>query len=168
MFKEQKGITLVALVITIIVLLILAGVSISLVVNEGGVLNKAQGAVKSTEEATVSQEIQLSVAEAQMAYMDAWTKDQSVDRMTYYKDIKYYTNNCASVNKAAGSLKVEEYPEETVDGVKRGGTNWIKVTYLSNSNVTYTATFDVTQLSTTFEITHEVKSTTPPAGGNTI
>ena len=38
MFRKQKGITLIALVITIIVLLILAGVSINLVVGEGGIL----------------------------------------------------------------------------------------------------------------------------------
>lgn len=45
MLKGQKGITLVALVITIIVLIILAGVSIALVFNEDGIINKAtQGA----------------------------------------------------------------------------------------------------------------------------
>ena len=42
MIKSQKGITLVALIITIIVMLILAGVSISLVLDEGGVLKQAQ------------------------------------------------------------------------------------------------------------------------------
>ena len=39
MFKNQKGITLVALVITIIVLLILAGVAITLAVNQGELWN---------------------------------------------------------------------------------------------------------------------------------
>ena len=39
--KDQKGITLVALVITIIVLLILAGVSLSLVVGDNGILGRA-------------------------------------------------------------------------------------------------------------------------------
>ena len=43
--RNQKGITLVALVITIIVLLILAGVSISLVLGQNGVLNQASNAV---------------------------------------------------------------------------------------------------------------------------
>lgn len=42
MLKEQKGITLVALVITIIVLLILAGVTISLVIGNNGILNQAR------------------------------------------------------------------------------------------------------------------------------
>lgn len=45
MLKGQKGITLVALIITIIVLLILAGVSISLVIGQNGILNQSKQAV---------------------------------------------------------------------------------------------------------------------------
>lgn len=44
MLKGQKGITLVALVITIIVLIILAGVSIALLVDQDGIVNKAKDA----------------------------------------------------------------------------------------------------------------------------
>lgn len=46
MFKGQKGITLVALVITIIVLLILAGVTISLTLGDNGIFTTAQTAAK--------------------------------------------------------------------------------------------------------------------------
>ena len=42
MFKQERGITLVALVVTIVVLLILAGVSISLVIGQNGIVTKAQ------------------------------------------------------------------------------------------------------------------------------
>jgi len=42
--KNQKGITLVALVITIVVLLILAGVTISMVMGDNGVLSNSQKA----------------------------------------------------------------------------------------------------------------------------
>ena len=42
MFKGEKGITLVALVVTIVVLLILAGVSISLVIGQNGMIQKAK------------------------------------------------------------------------------------------------------------------------------
>lgn len=42
MLKQQKGITLVALVITIVVLIILAGVAISLTLGENGIFNKAK------------------------------------------------------------------------------------------------------------------------------
>ena len=50
-FKESKGITLIALVITIIVLLILAGVSIAMLTGENGILTQAQRAKSETENA---------------------------------------------------------------------------------------------------------------------
>lgn len=50
--KSNKGITLIALVITIVVLLILAGVSITALTDEDkGVVTKAKKAAKDTEEA---------------------------------------------------------------------------------------------------------------------
>ena len=49
---KQTGITLVALVVTIVVLLILAGVSINLVLGENGLITQAQEAKRKTEEAT--------------------------------------------------------------------------------------------------------------------
>ena len=49
--KKQKGITLIALVITIIVLLILAGVSIAMLTGENGILTQAQNAKNRTAEA---------------------------------------------------------------------------------------------------------------------
>ena len=49
--KASKGITLIALVITIIVLLILAGVSIAMLTGENGILNQAQRAKTETENA---------------------------------------------------------------------------------------------------------------------
>lgn len=50
MMKGQKGITLVALVITIIVMLILVGVSITVALN-GGLFNTAKDAANNTAEA---------------------------------------------------------------------------------------------------------------------
>ena len=50
MLKNKKGITLVALVVTIVVLLILAGVSINLVLGNNGIVKKAQDAKTKTAE----------------------------------------------------------------------------------------------------------------------
>ena len=47
--KLNKGITLIALVITIIVLLILAGVSIAMLTGENGILSQAQKAGEQTD-----------------------------------------------------------------------------------------------------------------------
>ena len=47
--KEDRGITLIALIITVIVLLILAGITISLVLGDNGVITNAQIARMETE-----------------------------------------------------------------------------------------------------------------------
>ena len=58
--KQEKGITLIALVVTIVVLLILAGVSISLVLNNNGVISKAKDARDQYAEAQTNEEKQLN------------------------------------------------------------------------------------------------------------
>ena len=58
--KQEKGITLIALVVTIVVLLILAGVSISLVLNNNGVISRAKEAKNRYAEAQTNEEKQLN------------------------------------------------------------------------------------------------------------
>ena len=53
--KEERGITLIALVITIIVLLILAGVSIAMLTGDNGILTQAQRAKNETEAAAANE-----------------------------------------------------------------------------------------------------------------
>ena len=59
--KGTKGITLIALVLTIIVLLILAGVTIATLTGENGILSQAQVSKDSTERAEEKERIQLEV-----------------------------------------------------------------------------------------------------------
>lgn len=54
--KKEKGITLVALVVTIVVLLILAGVSISMVLGNNGLITKATDAKARTEQDAINTE----------------------------------------------------------------------------------------------------------------
>ena len=58
--RKEKGITLIALVITIIVLLILAGVSIAMLTGENGILTQAQRAKTETENAQEEEENRLN------------------------------------------------------------------------------------------------------------
>ena len=58
--KQEKGITLIALVVTIVVLLILAGVSISLVLNNNGVISRAKEAKNQYAEEQTNVEKQLN------------------------------------------------------------------------------------------------------------
>ena len=62
--KESKGITLIALVITIIVLLILAGVAIATLTGDNGIIQNAKVAKTSTEEKAVEEEVELIIIEA--------------------------------------------------------------------------------------------------------
>ena len=63
--KDKKGITLIALVITIIVLLILAGVSIATLTGENGILTKASEADVETRAASVEERKNLWKTEKQ-------------------------------------------------------------------------------------------------------
>ena len=60
--KSAKGITLIALVITIIVLLILAAVSIATLTGENGILTRASDASRETEIASVKEQAQLDIS----------------------------------------------------------------------------------------------------------
>ena len=57
----NSGITLIALVVTIIVLLILAGVTISLVLGKNGIIAKAQKAKSATDEASAKEFVDIAV-----------------------------------------------------------------------------------------------------------
>lgn len=102
MFREQKGITLVALVITIIVLLILAGVSIAMLTGDNGILNRATGAASESQIAEDKEAAALDLNAAYTAYMEekyvsgtvttetfkAWL---TTNKATYMKDSAHYT-----------------------------------------------------------------------------
>ena len=79
--KNNKGITLVALIITIIVLLILATVSIRLVMN-GGIIDKSKNAVDKYSNEEIMEQIKLAYQEYQMSqYTDnPLTLQQAMDK----------------------------------------------------------------------------------------
>ena len=58
-FLKEKGITLIALVVTIVILLILAGVSIAMLTGDNGILSQAQNAKNKTEEAERNEKLDL-------------------------------------------------------------------------------------------------------------
>ena len=88
--KNQKGITLIALVITIIVLLILAGVSIAMLTGDNGLLGKAK-----------SSGAENAIAEAKEAV------GMAVNQLTAdYFDQKYVKNNMSA---ADASLNQYQY-----------------------------------------------------------
>ena len=61
MQKNSKGITLIALVITVIVLLIIAGVTIATLTGDNGILKQDDKAKTETDEKGALEEVQLEV-----------------------------------------------------------------------------------------------------------
>ena len=76
MLREKKGITLIALVITIIVLLILAGVTIATLFGDNGVLTKAQQAVNEYNKGASDEQIKLSTIEQ---WMNQYETGEEID-----------------------------------------------------------------------------------------
>lgn len=75
MIKRESGITLIALVVTIVVLLILAGVSINLVLGNNGIISKAKDAKVQTRAGTVADEVEIWKADVYLANNTNGTKE---------------------------------------------------------------------------------------------
>ena len=84
--RNERGITLVALVVTIVVLLILAGVTITYALSNNGLFTKAQETAKVSEQATIRDAVSNAQAECMMEYYDAsvTTKTPAADLIKKY------------------------------------------------------------------------------------
>ena len=143
---ENKGITLVALIITIIVLLILATVSISLVINNG-ILDKAQHGVDKYSEEEELEQIKLAVASAMLKgngflttnnlnseLQDKFGKDKEAIespkgwKIALNKKYRIYEDGKVEENK---SILPNEYQQ--VEYLESTGTQYIDTKYYPNN-----------------------------------
>ncbi len=92
--KTENGITLIALVITIIVLLILAGVSIAMLTGENGILTQAQKAKNQTDDAQSKEETTLGQYES---YINRATGNSAEVGKIVTEGNKPYTNNGTAI-----------------------------------------------------------------------
>ena len=99
--KQSRGITLIALVITIIVLLILAGVSIAMLTGDNGILTQAKEAKEATEEAEKKELKELAQIEAN----------------THLDNYEYITADNIKVPVPAGHAVMEEEGKKVSDGI---------------------------------------------------
>ena len=83
--KEQKGITLIALVVTIIVLIILAGISISLLFGKSGIITRAKKGQEIADVATAQDKLELIKSEIPMKILDG--KDSTVNLNNYLEEL---------------------------------------------------------------------------------
>lgn len=105
--KTNKGITLIALVITIIVLLILAGVSIATLTGENGILTKASKAEEENKQGEAKEQINLAV-------MSSFDKDGDFNRETFKKEIEKIGGTIVSEDEETIVVELDDY-QATVD-----------------------------------------------------
>ena len=138
--KNMKGITLISLVITIIVLLILAGVTLAMVVGDNGIIAKAHAAKKENDKATATETMNLKITNVQIStYTEKQrmpTLKELADNFCEDDDFQYVqeTSEVASLTKITNNnptsiyTKLKAYPYEfeinsslqlaSIDGVK--------------------------------------------------
>ena len=137
--KSKKGITLVALVVTIVVLLILAGVSINAVLGDNGIIKKANQAASVTKEAEVKEAINRTILEFYLTddyetledFLKAKAEDGSIDSVTknadgtltvkkgeYSVTVENKTNSSGGSSSGGSTGGETQTPEITVGEVK--------------------------------------------------
>lgn len=82
--KEEKGITLVALVISIIVMIILSGISLNATIGENGIINRARESKLKQEEAEAEGEILSGIASLDIEYYQKATSDTGITINSIY------------------------------------------------------------------------------------
>ena len=113
--RNKRGITLIALVITIIVLLILAGVSITMITSQDGILKKATGAKDAQNKAQNKENSQMAAMENMMEYETIETVTDVSKLTTELPKMTKYVDNTSTVNKEAiipRGFKVSSKAEE--------------------------------------------------------
>lgn len=129
--RNQRGITLIALVITIIVLLILAGVSIAMLTGDNGILTKSTESRDETEKAEISEKVNMAI---QAAYADAVVENTSDPDLTvsaiatqYQKENKgtTATGTEPSADGQNGTLVITDGTKKYTVTLKASGNSFI-------------------------------------------
>lgn len=136
MIKESKGITLIALVISIIVMMIIAGISINVITGENGLIAQAQDAKLMTELSNVLLDVESDILNIKMSQMDYKLSANSViNLMNRYMKEKYETDvekggigvykyTLIPKNTNIPNLKLAVNGDVYVDNYKRGRINF--------------------------------------------
>ena len=117
--KQEKAITLIALVVTIIVLLILAGISISMLTGQNGILNRASEA-KETQ--SISQVEELAKLKLQELYTDnLGVIDDTAAKTAITEQLKsqgYDVKNITTSNATIKGILIKDSSNKTIEEIK--------------------------------------------------
>lgn len=106
MGKKNQGITLIALIITIIVLIILAGITLSMILGENGVIKKAGEAKDASKIAEYKDRIELARGEKAVETLGIVTLDDLIEQI--YKNEIVPEGNITKIDEEMAELVTEE------------------------------------------------------------
>ena len=128
--RTETGITLIALVVTIIILLILSGITINMLIGEGGIIKTAQEAKNTWENAIINEQESLNNL---MNELDEELRDKSKDIYVFLYDdgTLAFSNKNELIEgntlvKEYGNIAGKEYEPNWVDGVLVTNTPWFE------------------------------------------
>ena len=138
MLKNKKGITLIALVVTIVVLLILAGVTISLLLDENGIIAKSKDARNTNRAGAIKEEITLWKADKFAADNGAGSHESMDDFLARLKTRGLISDEDIATIKDTRKLQVGKetivFPSDAKTLVQAFKDNEIKVGDYLNYN----------------------------------
>ena len=138
MLKNKKGITLIALVVTIVVLLILAGVTISLLLDENGIITKSKDARNANRAGAIKEEITLWKADKFAADNGAGSHESMDDFLARLKTRGLISDEDIATIKDTRKLQVGKetivFPSDAKTLVQAFKDNEIKVGDYLNYN----------------------------------
>ena len=106
MLKKENGVTLVALVITIIVLLILAGVTLAMVMGDSGIFTKAQTASDETSKANARDAVKMAVLDVTVnSYDDNGVRTPIADESALITAVNAQLNSVGEGYSVDGTTK---------------------------------------------------------------
>ena len=118
--KQEKGITLIALVITIVVLLILAGVSINAIFSENGIINKAKDAQNKMNQATQNDLIGLNELDKLISSLTDKTTEEAVPKIAMFDTGKKVRDKMYNLMPEGTISKVSNYScNVSIDAIEK-------------------------------------------------
>ncbi len=100
--KSTKGITLMALIVTIIVLMILAGVTLVSLIGEKGIIKEARTAKEMAEKAALEEQVELAIIKAEQKHRNP-TIDDVIQELKNNKVI----SKDDQVNRETGAIRTD-------------------------------------------------------------
>ena len=130
--KKERGITLIALVVTIIVLIILAGISINLIFGTNGIINKAKSSKTLTEQASLNEQIALGEIDKELEkYIEGLPENTKDNPQVAGTEVKipesWYTTTPAYVSTEDGSVVKKSVKLASVTAVATGNGETVPV-----------------------------------------